>query len=60
MEHKCDKVQASFPCRACVALETSMTSLDDDDSLQGEEEPSLKDKSSSPSSDKRTHVTAAT
>ena len=35
--------QASFPCRACVALETSMTSLDDDDSLQGEKEPSLQD-----------------
>ena len=34
--------QASFPCRTCVALETSMTSLDDDDSLQGEE-PSLQD-----------------
>ena len=28
--------QASFPCRDCVALETSMTSLDDDDSARGE------------------------
>ena len=36
-------LQASFPCRDCVALETSMTSLDDDDSLQGEKEPSLQD-----------------
>ena len=39
--------QASFPCRDCVALETSMTSLDDDDSRQGEKEPSLQDEGQS-------------